>query len=147
MIPYTIYDEASGEIIITGTTLAERDVSWQAGPGQKCIFEISGALQYVSNGAVVNMPPKPTGNYIFSYSLKTWVPDIKGAEKDALKKRDQLLASGPDRVNPMWWESMSAAEQSEVSQYRQALLDITNQFGYPLDIEWPPLPSVFERSQ
>lgn len=144
MIPYTIYNESTGEIVITGSALAERDVSWMAGEGQKCIFECSSTFQYVSNGVVVNMPPKPSSDYIFDYTSKQWVLDLKGVEKKALAKRDQLLASGPDRVNPMWWASMTPIEQGEVSSYRQALLDITNQFGYPMDIEWPEIPSVFK---
>lgn len=100
--------------------------------------------QYVENGEVVDMPPKPSEDYIFDYNSKQWVIDLKGAERKALAKRDQLLSSGPDRVNPMWWSSMTATEQSEVSAYRQSLLDITNQSGYPMNIEWPEIPSVFK---
>lgn len=99
---------------------------------------------YVENGQLVEMPDKPGENYIFDYTSKTWQPDLVLAESSALAKRNQLLADGPDRVNPMWWASMTPAEQGEVSSYRQALLDITNQFGYPMDIEWPAIPSVFK---
>lgn len=144
MISYTIYDEASGEIVISGNALAERDVSWMAGKGQKCIFENSGAFQYVSDGVIVDMPPKPSSDYIFDYTSKQWALDLKGVEKKALANRNRLLADGPDRVNPMRWASMTPVEQGEVSSYRQALLDITNQFGYPMDIEWPAIPSVFK---
>lgn len=144
MIAYTIYNESTGEIIVTGSALAERDVSWMAGDGQKCIFESSGTFQYVSDGAIVSMPPKPSDDHRFDYTTKTWVIDTQGATARALAKRNQLLADGPDRVNPMWWSSMSAADQTAVTEYRQALLDITNQPGYPMDIEWPEIPSVFK---
>ena len=147
MIFYTIFNLETGEIVISGTAQKEADVVSLLSDGQNYLLEQSGNQQYVNNGVIVNMPPKPSENYIFNYLNKTWVLDIKGAEINAIKTRDQLLASGPDRVNPMWWASMSTEEQAEASEYRQALLDITNQFGYPLDIEWPPLPSVFERSQ
>lgn len=98
---------------------------------------------FVENGQLVEMPDKPGENYIFEYTSKTWQPDLVLAESSALAKRNQLLADGPDRVNPMWWASMSAADQTAVTEYRQALLDITQQPGYPLEITWPDLPNFF----
>ena len=99
---------------------------------------------YVENSQLVEMPEKPDENHVFDYTSKTWIPDLAAATARALAKRNQLLADGPDRVNPMWWASMSAADQTAVTEYRQALLDITQQPGYPLEITWPDLPDVFK---
>lgn len=100
--------------------------------------------QYIDKGLVIDMPPRPDENYVFDYTSKAWIPNLPSANERAISKRNQLLADGPDRVNPMWWASMSTAEQAAVTEYRQALLDITNQPGYPMDIEWPEIPSVFK---
>lgn len=143
MIPFIIYDD-KGRIIRSGNC-SEFDFEHQAGPGEY-IMERSGnpSLQYIDNGLVANMPEKPGDNFYFDYVTKSWAPDYALAKSKAIAKRSKLLADGPDRINPMWWSSMSAADQDEVSAYRQALLDITNQFGFPMDIEWPEIPSVFK---
>ena len=142
MIFYTVFNSNSGEIIITGTAQQEEDVAALLSTGQEYLLEYSTQNQYVSFGAIVSMPPKPSDDHRFDYATKTWVIDTQGVAARAMVKRNQLLAEGPDRVNPMWWASMSAAEQSDVTAYRQALLDAPQQPGYPLQIDWPPLPAV-----
>jgi hypothetical protein len=145
MKPFIVFKE-NGQILRSGNC-SDDDFIHQALDGEFLIEGIANPVtQYISNGDVIDMPIKPDSNHVFDYSKKEWIADIGKAASVAIEKRNQLLAAGPDRVNPLWWASMSADEQAEVAQYRQALLDITNQFGYPLDIEWPPLPSVFERS-
>lgn len=143
MIPFIIYDD-TGRILRCGNC-AEFDFEHQAGPNEN-IMERSAnpANQFIENGLVVNMPSKPGDNYVFDYTSKTWQPDLALAASSAIAKRSKLLAEGPDRVNPIWWAAMSATEQAEVANYRQALLDITNQSGYPMDIAWPEIPSVFK---
>lgn len=100
---------------------------------------------YVENGQLAEIPKKPDENHVFDYTSKTWVPDIAAATARAMAKRNQLLADGPDRVNPLWWAAMSLSEKAEVAEYRQALLNITDQAGYPLQIDWPPPPAVFSQ--
>jgi hypothetical protein len=59
-------------------------------------------------------------------------------------ERDSLLASKVDRVvsNPLRWASMSAETQAAWSTYRQALLDIPQQAGFPRTVSWPVAPSA-----
>jgi hypothetical protein len=45
-----------------------------------------------------------------------------------------------DRITPMWWESLTAEQQQEVRDYRQALLDVPQQPGFPADVTWPEPP-------
>jgi len=140
---YIVYDN-QGRIFKVGYC-PDIDFSRQAQDGENILEGIADPhFQYIENSAIVDKPPKPSDDHLFDYATKTWVIDTQGAASRAMAKRNQLLASGPDRVNPMWWSSMSAADQDEVSAYRQALLDITNQFGFPMDIEWPEIPSVFK---
>ena len=145
MIFYTVFNSDSGEIVITGTAQQEEDVVALLSAGQAYMLEYSAQNQYVSDGAIVSMPPKPSDDHRFDYTTKTWVIDTQGVAARALAKRNQLLAVGPDRVNPMWWASMSTADQMAVTAYRQALLDVPQQPGYPLKIDWPPPPEVFSQ--
>ena len=69
---------------------------------------------------------------------------LQGFE-DALQvrnERDNLLVKVVDPVvsNPLRWAEMTAEKQAEWSAYRTALLDITDQSGFPTDIKWPTKP-------
>ena len=55
---------------------------------------------------------------------------------DARLKRDSLLAV-VDKMNPMWWETLSEAQKQSWIEYRQALLDVPQQSEFPDAIEWP----------
>ena len=59
-------------------------------------------------------------------------------------ERDFLLASKVDRSvsNPLRWASMSAETQAAWATYRQALLDIPQQAGFPRTVSWPVAPSA-----
>jgi hypothetical protein len=54
-------------------------------------------------------------------------------------ERDNILATVVDPLvsNPLRWAGLTAAEQAEWSTYRQALLDVPQQAGFPNDIIWP----------
>lgn len=56
--------------------------------------------------------------------------------------RDSILVTEVDPIvsNPLRWADMTADKQAEWSAYRTALLDITNQAGFPHDITWPTKP-------
>lgn len=57
--------------------------------------------------------------------------------------RDQRLVSEVDPIvsNPLRWGDLSEQEQTEVSAYRTALLDVPQQSGFPNTISWPTKPS------
>lgn len=57
------------------------------------------------------------------------------------ERRDWLLRTEVDSYNPMRWESLTAEQQNAIRVYRQALLDITAQPGFPWTIEWPIIPA------
>src|SRR5699024_8461040 len=63
------------------------------------------------------------------------------AEEQARWKRDGLLYELDAIVsNPLRWNEFTEAEQQELALYRQALLDVPQQPGFPEDVEWPELP-------
>ena len=57
-------------------------------------------------------------------------------------RRDSLLANKVDPIvsNPLRWAEMTTEEQSAWSAYRTALLDITDQAGFPHSVTWPTKP-------
>lgn len=135
----TIYDQSGRIVRVVSATQEVVELNVQ--PGQSYI-EGQGRPddQYVKNGEIVDMPPKPSEDYVFDYASKSWMFDTQGATNRALFKRNTLLADGPDRINPLWWASMTPAQQTAWESYRQALLDITNQPGFPMTIDWPNKP-------
>jgi len=140
MIHYTIYKNDTGEIVFTGVAAQEDEIKNMTAVGQSCLLEASKENQLVDNGTVADMPPKPDGEYIFNYTSKTWVFNEPVATAKALYQRDQLLKDGPDRINPIWFSAMTTEQQQAWADYRQALLDITDQSGFPMMIDWPARP-------
>jgi hypothetical protein len=55
-------------------------------------------------------------------------------------ERDELLSQTVDRINPIRWATMTSEQQTQWSAYRQALLDIPTQSGFPFDVQWPTKP-------
>jgi hypothetical protein len=62
--------------------------------------------------------------------------------KDARLFRNELLAREVDPIvtNPLRWGAMTAGEQRMWTDYRQSLLDIPQQPGFPSSISWPSKP-------
>lgn len=142
MIPFIVY--LSNGKIIRGGTCQKETIDNQAGDNEFVIESDADVNKHwIVDGAVQSLPLKPGDDYEFDYGSGQWIPNVHRIELQARFKRDRLLKDGPDRINPIWWASMSATDQAAVTEYRQALLDITQQLGYPMEITWPDLPEVF----
>lgn len=61
-------------------------------------------------------------------------------------ERSMLLTSFVDPVvsNPLRWSGLTSTQQTEVTQYRTDLLNITTQSTFPTSVTWPTLPTVLE---
>lgn len=88
------------------------------------------------------VPLKPGEGYNFDGT--SWVaPSQEWLDDKASKKvraeRDFLLRKEVDPVvsNPLRWAAMSDQEKEVVASYRQALLDVTKQAGFPHSVVWP----------
>lgn len=66
--------------------------------------------------------------------------DIKAQQ--VREQRDFLLRTQVDSYNPMRWETLTPEDQDKMRVYRQALLDVTNQPGFPWAVEWPRYPML-----
>jgi hypothetical protein len=88
------------------------------------------------------MPPCPdtqTHKHEFDYVSKTWIIDNQKTSKSVREFRNTLLTE-IDQVNPVWYASLSADQQQELQAYRQALLGVPQQAGFPTHCEWPTKP-------
>jgi hypothetical protein len=72
------------------------------------------------------------------------IPETSDNSLLTVKKRqarDLTLNQTVDRVNPVWYASLTDSQRAELASYRQALLDVTQQQGFPDSINWPEKPS------
>lgn len=77
----------------------------------------------------------------------SYVPPTQ-AERDAMQEnniriaRDSILANSVDPVvsNPLRWAGLTAGKQTAWTAYRQALLDVPQQSGFPHNVVWPTKP-------
>ena len=63
---------------------------------------------------------------------------------DLRSTRDFILQAKVDLVvsNPLRWAALSEASQADWAAYRQALLDVPQQSGFPDNITWPQEPAT-----
>ena len=61
------------------------------------------------------------------------------AEESVRRQRDDILSTEVDSIvsNPLRWADLSSTEQLEMANYRTALLNITEQEGFPHNVVWP----------
>ena len=68
---------------------------------------------------------------------------IAEAPMRARSQREEILVNEVDPVvsNALRWNDMTDAKRTEWTNYRQALLDVPEQEGFPNTITWPTKPS------
>ena len=112
------------------------------------ISDPSDEIKAAYEAGTIEVPVRPTEISTWNTETNTWnEPPVE--ELDALKARDirdlrnYYLDTRVDRVvsNPLRWASMSAEQQEVYTTYRQALLDISTQVGFPTSIVWPTPPT------
>jgi hypothetical protein len=65
------------------------------------------------------------------------------AAEEARNIRDSKLSAEVDLIvtNPLRWNDLTPEKQQEWANYRRNLLDISNQEGWPHNINWPTKPN------
>jgi hypothetical protein len=140
---YTVYDPTTGKILLCFTSLdAEltkqnlQDRSWIQG-------NYSSQEYYIDNNTPVakpNTPDQPGQVFDFDYATKSWQINIAGSQQAARNLRNSQLHE-IDKINPMWYASLSAEQQQQLCTYRQALLDVPQQADFPVQVNWPAKPT------
>ena len=139
---YTIYDPITGQIqsTITGSSASDLALNLQGKTYIEGNFDDK--HYYIADGAAVPKVTDPSNSlkkYSFDHSTKTWVIDTDTTERLARSYRSIML-SLVDKVNPVWWAALTTEQQSAVSEFRSALLDVPQQADFPSDITWPTKP-------
>ena len=94
----------------------------------------------------IEVPIRPSP--LHTWGGSEWVPptqEVADAEaaKVARSTRDTALVNVVDPIvsNPLRWGDMTAEKQAAWAAYRRALLDISQQSGFPHDVVWPVSPT------
>lgn len=95
----------------------------------------------IVSGVFVQIPSRPGEMHTWDWLTKQWVAPshsqvVEKATSDAMHKRSALLEGSDWTQLP----DVPLATKEDWATYRQALRDITDQPGYPLDIVWPTPP-------
>jgi hypothetical protein len=97
---------------------------------------------YIDNGVAVEKMLDPSTDlqkFTFNYATKKYEIDFAQTTLLTRQHRNSLL-SDIDRVNPVWYAALTADQQAELQIYRQALLAVPQQTGFPSQVEWPTKP-------
>jgi hypothetical protein len=133
---YSTYDPVTGQILCTISNPEPGDIPADAVP------VICNDIEHyvdISTKTVLTKPACPGINYQWDWTAKTWQLNISQAEKFSRQQRDSALTQ-VDRVNPIWYSTLTGQQQSELQAYRSALLAVPQQAGFPTTIEWPTKP-------
>lgn len=68
--------------------------------------------------------------------------DVEQLSAEARARRDELLRINIDSYPAIRWETLTSEQKDSLLKYRQDLLDVPQQQGFPLNINWPILPKV-----
>jgi len=60
--------------------------------------------------------------------------EVRRERDSRLQELDKIVS------NPLRWASYTTEKQNELSEYRQALLDVPQQEGFPYEVKWPEHP-------
>lgn len=122
---YSIYNPETGEIVSNFGTNDAAQVEINLAGKSYIEGTWDGRKFMVVDGQVVDRP-EPT-------------PAPPGAQQIRLQRNG--LLSDVDRVNPIWYSSLTTTQQTELADYRQALLDVPAQPGFPANVVWPTKPA------
>jgi hypothetical protein len=139
---YTYYNPDSGQIIgvidTTDPDLAQlhlADKTWIQG-------EYNFDRYYISDGQPVPMPTRPYDNaeYDFDWITHTWQLNTQKMSDRIRSDRNRELAS-VDRVNAVWYATLTSEQQAQLAQYRLDLLAVPQQSNFPNQVNWPSKPA------
>jgi hypothetical protein len=140
MILYAYYT-SQGRYVQTGTSVAqvlESDI-----PAGCSVYygavDIFAQYHDVATNTPASKGTAPSDGHKFDYATKAWVPDTDYLNSRARHDRGQLLQSSDWTQIPN--SPLTITQQTAWATYRQALRDIPQQTGYPVNITWPIAPA------
>jgi hypothetical protein len=137
---YTLYEPATGHIVNN----LQIDLPEQLEINLNGKLAVEGNYNsdeyYIQAGQPMAKEPKPAVHYQYNYQTHAWEIDEVYLMRMGRITRNNLLTA-IDRINPVWYASLTADQQTELINYRTALLNVPQQSGFPVTIEWPTKPA------
>ena len=134
----TVYNLTTGQILFNTNNAAPTDITG-------VVEGLYNNQQYyidVATQQPVEIPTQPTdGSYYWNPITKIWDPITPIVSAQSVRAQRNNLLSAVDQVNPIWYASLTAEQQQELAAYRQAVLDVPQQAGFPTDVNWPTKPT------
>lgn len=102
---------------------------------------------FVPYKAGIELAPQHDGEIGWTWSEEGWItpvspePTLEERQNLVREKRNGLLRRHVDIMNGIRWESLSEEKKQEYRDYRQALLDVPEQIGFPDNVIWPTKPA------
>jgi len=140
---YTIYNPVTGKIVRQVVVADQDQLASSLGGNQYLEGHWPDDKYYVDQGQPVEKTANPstqTLHYDWNPDTKAWAMNRLFSTVKSRQYRDTLL-SQIDKINPIWYASLTAQQQQELATYRQALLDMPQQTGFPESVEWPAKPT------
>jgi hypothetical protein len=93
----------------------------------------------------MGMPIVSNGVWYENYLIREMTDEEKNNNYEAKsfqirQSRDSVLRLFVDNINPIRWDEFNDSEKLAWKEYRQALLDVPQQEGFPWNIIWPTQP-------
>ena len=91
---------------------------------------------------ITDMEVKPEEGWDYVDGVFTPPKPYVPTEEEIRAIRDKLLIELDEVVlNPLRFASFTDEQKAELATYRQALLDVPQQAGFPSDVTWPEKPT------
>ena len=94
----------------------------------------------------IGLPIFANGVWHENYIIREMTEDEKNNNSEAKSfemrnARNVMLRNTVDNINPMRWDEFTDTEKLAWKEYRQTLLDMPQQEGFPWVVTWPTLPA------
>ena len=90
----------------------------------------------------IELAPQSDGEIGWTWNGTGWDITSRPLEEVERERRDKYLRLHVDIINAVRWNSLTQQQKDDLTVYRQALLDVPQQSGFPTEIDWPILPQL-----
>lgn len=132
------YDPITGHIHSRENFDDDRPLVPEPGLDHLVLDEYPGPWRYVDieTKTLRHVPEQPSPLHVWNVVSKVWEEDISLATKEATKTRNRKLRESDWAQLP----DVPAATREKWAEYRQALRDLPEQPGWPVNVDWPQQP-------
>jgi hypothetical protein len=88
----------------------------------------------------IELAPQSDGEIGWTWNGTEWDIPTRPLEEVERERRDKYLHLYVDIINAVRWNSLTEQQKDDLSAYRQTLLDVPQQSGFPAIINWPTPP-------